>query len=47
MKSIRRLLDALHENLSAWEDEEESVKEEHADLIRRTRALLKEFGEDV
>jgi len=35
------LLDALEENDTAWDDEEESVKHEHAPLIRRNRLLLR------
>lgn len=30
----------LRENLDAWDGEEDSVKEEHAELIARTRAFL-------
>jgi len=42
------LLEALESNLQAWEGEEDSVKEEHADLIEETRsALAKARGEVV
>lgn len=34
------LEELLAENLQAWEGEEGSVKEEHSDLIERTRCLL-------
>lgn len=37
---IERALDLLAENLDAWEGEEESVQDEHADLISRTRDFL-------
>ena len=37
---IRILREALEDNLQAWEGEEESVREEHADLIEETRAAL-------
>ena len=37
---IRILREALEANLQAWEGEEESVREEHADLIEETRAAL-------
>lgn len=33
--------DLLNNNSAAWDDEEESVKEEHADLIAETDAFLK------
>ena len=32
--------DSLSDNLRAWEDEEESVQEEHAEVIQETRVLL-------
>ncbi|MCO5730111.1 hypothetical protein [Rhizobium sp. SSA_523] len=35
-----RMLDLLHRNLAAWEDEEESVQEEHEDLITDLRNFL-------
>lgn len=37
---VRILRGALADNLQAWEGEEESVREEHADLIEETRAAL-------
>jgi hypothetical protein len=37
---VRILREALADNLQAWEGEEESVREEHADLIEETRAAL-------
>lgn len=37
---VRILREALEDNLQAWEGEEESVREEHADLIEETRAAL-------
>lgn len=36
----RTMFDLLCENWSAWDDEEESVKEEHADLIEKTEAFI-------
>jgi hypothetical protein len=33
-------VELLHDHDTAWDNEEESVKEEHAELIQRTRALL-------
>jgi len=38
--SLTALLDLLHDHASAWEGEEDSVREEHAELIDRTRGLL-------
>jgi len=34
------VIDLLHDHDTAWENEEDSVKEEHAALIQRTRELL-------
>lgn len=34
------MLDLLHRNLEAWDGEEDSVKEEHADLISDLRLFL-------
>lgn len=34
-----RVLDDLDDNLTAWEGEEDSVKEEHAELIERLNEL--------
>ena len=39
-EQVRILREALEDNLQAWEGEEESVREEHADLIEETRAAL-------
>ena len=39
-----RLIDLLHDHESAWNDEEDSVQEEHAELIERTRAMLREVS---
>ena len=38
------LLEALADNVTAWEDEEQSVKTEHARLIRHNRLLLRKAG---
>ena len=37
---VRILREALADNLQAWEGEEESVRDEHAELIEETRAAL-------
>jgi hypothetical protein len=37
---FRELVDLLYDHHAAWDDEEDSVKEEHAALIARTRELL-------
>jgi hypothetical protein len=37
---IKRLQECLGANLTAWEGEEDSVKEEHAELIRETNEIL-------
>ena len=42
---VRILREALFDNLQAWEGEEESVKEEHADLIEETHAALESTKE--
>lgn len=39
-KQVARLNDVLARNLDAWEDEEDSVKEEHEQLIEDTRAAI-------
>lgn len=39
------LLDVLRQHLNAWEDEEDSVQEEHAELISELRALLTKVTE--
>lgn len=39
-RSPRKMLDLLHRNLDKWEDEEESVQEEHAELIAELRTFL-------
>lgn len=36
----RTMFDLLCENFDAWDGEEESVKEEHADLIEKTEAFI-------
>jgi hypothetical protein len=38
--TLDRALALLSENLTAWEGEEDSVADEHADLITETRAFL-------
>ena len=43
---VRILREALADNLQAWEGEEESVREEHADLIEETRAALEATKEE-
>ena len=35
-----RMLDLIHKSLSAWEDEEDSVQEEHADLIEELKSFV-------
>lgn len=45
-KQVRILREALSDNLQAWEGEEESVREEHAELIDETRAALEATKED-
>lgn len=42
---ITYLRAVLSDNLQAWEGEEESVKEEHAELIEEARAALEETKE--
>lgn len=37
-----KAFDLLHRNLAAWEDEEESVQEEHHELIKELRTFLEE-----
>ena len=44
---VRILREALVDNLQAWEGEEESVREEHADLIEETRAALETTEEET
>jgi hypothetical protein len=44
MSDYRKLLACLQDNLTAWEGEEDSVKAEHFELIKRTRKVLN--GED-
>jgi hypothetical protein len=39
--TVARLRELLHANLSAWEDEEDSVQQEHRDLMKRTRKELR------
>lgn len=39
--TYEELLTQLGNNQSAWEDEEDSVKEEHAELIAANEAMLK------
>ena len=34
------VIDILSDNLTAWDGEEDSVREEHAELIEATRACL-------
>jgi hypothetical protein len=41
-EAIAALFAKLADNFDAWEGEEDSVKEEHEDLIRETDALLGE-----
>lgn len=36
----RAMFDLLCDNFDAWDDEEDSVKEEHADLIEKTEAFI-------
>jgi hypothetical protein len=38
-----RMFEMLNENLIAWEGEEDSVKEEHAELIESLNDLLEEI----
>ena len=45
-KQARILREVLADNLQAWEGEEESVREEHADLIEETRAALEATKEE-
>lgn len=45
-KQVQILREALSDNLQAWEGEEESVREEHAELIDETRAALEATKED-
>lgn len=40
LASARKANDLLHDNLAKWEDEEDSVKEEHAELIADLRKFL-------
>lgn len=40
LASAQKLHDLLCENLQAWDGEEESVREEHSDLIEETRTAL-------
>lgn len=42
--TFRELTDQLCDNQTAWEDEEESVKEEHRQLIKSNKALLLRLG---
>ena len=44
---VRILREALADNLQAWEGEEESVREEHADLIEETRAAIEATEEET
>jgi len=37
---VAELVDMIHDHDTAWDNEEDSVKEEHAGLIARTRVLL-------
>lgn len=39
-EQVRILREVLIDNLQAWEGEEDSVKEEHAELIEETRAAI-------
>ncbi len=41
-----RLIKCLGDNVQAWEGEEESVKDEHRDLICETHELIEEFEVD-
>lgn len=34
------MLDLLQRNLNAWEDEEDSVREEHQELIKELRSFI-------
>lgn len=38
-------VDILEESLSAWEDEEDSVKAEHASLIKKTKAWMAKLND--
>ena len=40
-EQVHILREALIDSLQAWEGEEDSVKEEHAELIEETRAAIK------
>ena len=40
LASMPAMLDLLHRNLNKWEDEEESVQEEHHELITDLRKYL-------
>ena len=40
MGGSMNIIDILSDNLTAWDGEEDSVREEHAELIEATRACL-------
>lgn len=42
--TFKELTDMLCDNQAAWEDEEESVKDEHADLIADNSVMLTRLG---
>jgi len=41
---IGEMVELLHDHENAWLDEEDSVKEEHAELITRTTECLKKLA---
>lgn len=43
--TLENAITLLCENFDAWDGEEESVKEEHADLIERTEAFIDAYKE--
>ena len=46
-EQVKLLREALIDNLQAWEGEEDSVMEEHAELIEETRAALEATKEEA
>jgi len=43
---IGEMVEVLHDNLTAWENEEESVQDEHADVIAATKTVLAKLAGD-
>lgn len=41
--ATKRLLDAANASLTAWEGEEESVREEHAEIIEELESAIRYF----